>query len=85
MNERNDEIQSAHKTKPSPSAAGFKTFRVNPNSQSFQPAISVSPSQLDEDKTNIRNSLQSRSEKNIIQNALNTFRISRQRLINLLC
>ena len=68
MNETTEEIQCAHKTEPSPSAAGFKPFSVNPISQSFQPAISVSTSQLDEDKTNIKNSLQSRSEKNIIQN-----------------
>ena len=71
MNETNEKIQSAHKTKPSPSAAGFKSFRVNQNSQSFQTALSVSTSQLDEDITNLRSSMQSRSEKNIIQNALN--------------
>ena len=63
MNETNEKIQSAHKTKPSPSAAGFKSFRVNQNSQSFQPALSVSTSQLDEDITNLRNSLQTKSEK----------------------
>ena len=64
VNKTTEEIQSANKTEPSSSAAGFKPLRVNPVNQSFQPAISVLTSQLDEDKTNIRNPFQSRSEKN---------------------
>ena len=64
-----EEIQSAHKTKPSPNAAGFQPFRVNPANQFFQPTRSVSTSQLDEDKNNIRNPLQHRSEKKIQNNS----------------
>ena len=85
MNKTTEEIQSAQKTEPSPSAAGFKPFRVNPVNESFQPAISVSTSQLVEDNTKIINPFQSRSEKIIIQKTLNTFRIFRKRPINLLC
>ena len=55
VNKTTEEIQSAHKTEPTPSAAGFKSFRVNSVNQPFQPAKSVSTSQLDEDNTNIRN------------------------------
>ena len=62
-----EEIQSAHKTKPSLSATGFNPFRVNPVNQSFQPAI-ADIGHLDEDNTNIRNLFQFRSEKLIIQN-----------------
>ena len=60
-----NKIQSAHKLEPLPSAAGFKPFRVNPVNHFFQPAISVSASQLDEDNTNIRKSFQSRCEKKL--------------------
>ena len=67
MNKTTEEIQSAQKTEPSPSPNGFKPFRVNPVNESFQPAISVSTSQLVEDNTNIINPFQSRSEKIIIQ------------------
>ena len=84
VNRTTEEIQSAHKTEPSPSAAAFKPFRVKPVNPSFQP-ISVSTSQLDEYNSDIRNSFQSRAEKVKIQKkTLNTFRIFRKRLINLL-
>ena len=63
-NKTTEEIQSAHKTKPSSIAAGFKPFRVNSYNQSFQPAVSVSTSQLNKDNTNIGNPFQSISEKN---------------------
>ena len=62
INKTTEEIQSAHKTEPSPIATGFKQFCVNPVNQFFEPAISVSTSQLDVDKTNIRNNLQPRSK-----------------------
>ena len=85
VNKTTEEIQSAHKTEPSPSAAAFKPFRVNPVNPSFQPAISVLTSQLDEYNSDIRNSFQSSAEKIKIQKkTLNTFRTFRKCLINLL-
>ena len=86
VNKTTEEIQSAYKAEPSPSAAAFKPFRVNPVNPSFQPAISVSTSRLDYYKSDFRNPFQFRSEKVEIQKkTLNTFRIFRKRLINLLC
>ena len=68
MNKTTDEIQSTQIAEPSPSAAGFKAFRVNPVNPIFQPAISILTSQLEDYNSNIRNPFQSRSEKVITQN-----------------
>ena len=63
VNKTTEQFQFAHITEPSPSAAGFKPFHVNPVNPSFQPAISLSTSQLYEYKSINRNHFQSRSEK----------------------
>ena len=68
VNKTTKEVHSAHKTEPSPSAAGLKPLCVNPVNQFFQPAISVSTSQLDEGKNQYQKVFVTQIwKKNIIQ------------------